>query len=174
MESQFDAASKLSEEQKRSELEKNLQRLKSIANTESVRQVSEKIAGSLGLDVTQYAGKKEASTEGTFDVETSQLSDVSRTRNSQGGWKYESVMVDADGREMTVPLSEAEGESLYETFQLMKRYPMAEGIYRSVVMPMMQQILETQQLELELPEAPVVNPRVEIPTTKTMQPAESK
>ncbi|MEL6106071.1 MAG: hypothetical protein AAFU85_08545 [Planctomycetota bacterium] len=173
LESQLDAASKLTDERKRSELEKNLDRLESIANAESVKQVSEKIAGSLGLDVSQYANK-ESSAEGPFDVDTSQLSDVSRTRKDDGGWSYQSVMVDANGREMTVPLTEAEGESLYETFQMMKRYPMAEGIYRSVVMPMMQQIMEAQQLELQLPETPVVDPRVELPATKTLGPAESQ
>ncbi|MEO1525836.1 MAG: hypothetical protein AAFX06_10390 [Planctomycetota bacterium] len=162
LESQIDSASKLPDEQKLSELEKNLQRLESIADTESVQQVSEKIAGSLGLDVDQYADKA-APSDGQFNIDTSQLSDVKRIKNEKGGWSYESVMRDADGREMTVPLTEAEGESLYQTFQLMKQYPMAEGIYRSVVMPMMQKILEAQQMELQLPEPPEIEPVVEIP-----------
>ena len=164
IESQVDAASKLSDEQKLSELEKNLQRLEKIADSKSVQKVSEKIAGTMGLDVDQYAEKPKP-VGGTFNVDTSQLSEVRRTRRDDGGWSYESVMLDADGREMVVPLSEAEGESLFETFQLMKQYPMANGIYRSVVMPMMQKILEAQAMEFELPEAPPVDPVVELPET---------
>ena len=51
-------------------------------------------------------------------------------------------MVDDSGREMEVPMTEAEGEGMYQTFQQMKKFPVAAGIYRKVVMPMIQKTLE--------------------------------
>ena len=39
-------------------------------------------------------------------------------------------------------MTQAEGEAIYETFQQMKKFPVAAGIYRSVVMPMIQKTLE--------------------------------
>ena len=151
IESQIESAERLTDERKLSELEKNLKRLESVADAGSVQEVTTRIAGTLGLDAEQYA-EKPSPAEGRFEIDTSQLSDVERTKTESGGWKYVSVMVDAEGREMRVPLTPAEGEQLYETFELMKRYPMADGIYRSVVMPMMQKVLEAQQMEFDLPE----------------------
>ena len=47
---------------------------------------------------------------------------------------------------MTVPMSAAEGETVYNTFQQMKKYPFAEGIYRGVVMPLIQKMLEAEEI----------------------------
>ncbi len=87
--SQFE---KLSDQQKLSELEKNLKRLESVSNPESVQEVTTTIASALGVDQQKYA-PQEIPAEGTFDTETSQLQDVVRTRAESGDWKYESVMV---------------------------------------------------------------------------------
>lgn len=142
---QIDQVAKLPDDKKLSELEKNLKRLEEVADEESVADVSVAIASSLGLDSEQYA-EKEASTEGEFDANSAQLIDVSRKRNESGEWVYESIMVDANGHQQTVQMDQANGELIFQTFQQMKKYPMAEGIYRSVVMPLMQQMLEAQDL----------------------------
>ena len=55
-------------------------------------------------------------------------------------------MVDAEGRKMTVPMSRSEGESVYQTFETMNQFPMAKGIYQSVVMPMLQKMMEAESL----------------------------
>ncbi|WP_182870445.1 hypothetical protein [Stieleria mannarensis] len=141
VDSQIKATEKLSDQQKLTELERNLKRLESVASEQSVQQVSSTIARSLGLDVDQYA-TKEPPGEGEFDIDTAQLSDVVRTRDESGAWQYETVMVDAQGRQMRVPTDAASGQQLYDTFELMKRYPMARGVYQSVVMPMLQSMLE--------------------------------
>ena len=143
VESQLEQTQRLPDEKKLSELEKNLRRLDSIADEQSVRQTSSAIAESLGLDTQAYAAKA-APDSGTFDPATAQIDDVVRTGDEQSGWRYESVMVDAAGHTMTVPLAEAEGARLYETFELMKRYPTARGIYQGVVMPMIQKMLAAE------------------------------
>ncbi|WP_372896069.1 hypothetical protein [Stieleria sp.] len=143
IESQIRSAETLSDERKLTELEKNLKRLESVANEQSVQQVSSTIAESLGLDVDQYADKTPPA-EGAFDTHTAQLSDVVRTRDESGDWRYETVMVDAEGRQMRVPTDAAGGQQLYDTFELMKRYPMARGVYQSIVMPMLQKMLEEE------------------------------
>jgi hypothetical protein len=137
---------KLPDERKLTELEKNLRRLESVASKQSVEQVSSTIAQSLGLDADQYAGN-EATVDGEFDTNSAQMSDVVRTKDDAGTWQYETVMVDAAGREMRVPLGSDDGEKLYDTFELMKRYPMARGVYQSVVMPMMQKMLESDSAD---------------------------
>lgn len=154
MKSQLDAVEKLPEEKKRSELVKNLKRLESITDDQSVIQTSNRIAAAMGLDTTQYAPKPDdpsspsdsADAISRFDPDTAQVSDVLRTKTESGKWQYRSVMVDAQGQKITVPLSSADGESVYQTFQTMKQFPMADGIYRSVVMPLMQKMIEAERL----------------------------
>ncbi len=143
VQSQIEQAGKLPDERKLSELESNLKRLDSIADQDSVREVSSAIANSFGLDSEQYQVKP-LPADGEFDTESAQISDVNRTRDQEGRWKYELVMVDAEGRQTRVAMGEEEGASLHETFELMKRYPLAHNVYRSVVMPMMQKMLEAE------------------------------
>lgn len=141
IESQIEQTQELTDEHKLTELEKNLKRLSSVASEQSVQQVSSTIAESLGLDAEQYASKS-APVDGTFDTDSAQMSDVLRTKDEQGNWQYQTVMVDAQGHQMQLPLGGEDGARLYETFELMKRYPIAKGVYQSVVMPMMQKMLE--------------------------------
>ena len=145
IDSQIEQVAKLSDEHKLTELEKNVRRLESMASDESVAQVSAMIAQSLTLDTDQY-NRNRVPAEGEFDTNSAQMSDVLRTKDNRGNWRYETVMVDAAGREMRVPLGSIDGEKLYDTFELMKRYPMARGIYQSVVMPMIQKLLESESV----------------------------
>ena len=143
VESQVDRYSKVPDEKKLSELEKNLKRLDSIATEESVAEVTTTIATTLGLDTEQYAEKSKP-VEGEFDLDTAQLKDVTRSQDKNGRWQYESVLVDSEGRERTVPMASAEGETVYQAFEQMKKFPLAQGIYRSVVMPMVQKMMAAQ------------------------------
>ncbi|MGB7345940.1 MAG: hypothetical protein WBD20_17110, partial [Pirellulaceae bacterium] len=54
------------------------------------------------------------------------------------------------GRTSQVELSAAEGETMHEVFTKMKKYPMAAGIYRSVVMPMLQKLIEAEKATKKL------------------------
>ena len=145
LESQIEAAKQIPDEQKLDQLEKNLKRLESISSPESASEAAAKVSSSLGLDSDQYVTKKpEEVASGEIDINKAQLADVKRTRNPDGGWNYFSTLVDDQGRELEVPMTEVEGDAIYETFQQMKKFPVAAGIYRSVVMPMMQKILDAQ------------------------------
>lgn len=100
------------------------------------------------MDATEYASKAPP-ISGSFDTDTSQLQEVIRTQDESGRWQYESVLVDAEGRTMTVPMSAAEGETVYNTFESMKQFPMAEGIYRGVVMPLLQRMVKARELAVK-------------------------
>jgi hypothetical protein len=160
IESQIEQVAKLPEERKRTELEKNLRRLESVASEQSVAQVSSTIARSLGLDKDQYA-RKQGPADGEFDTSSAQISDVIRTKDDRGSWQYETVMVDAAGRKMRVPLGSQEGEKLHDTFELMNRFPMARGVYQSVVMPMLQKMLESDSSD---PSGRSAEPTVIVPS----------
>tara|TARA_R110002049_G_scaffold27321_2_gene94231 strand:- start:434588 stop:435352 length:765 start_codon:yes stop_codon:yes gene_type:complete len=141
IESQISQIENLPDERKLSELEKNLKRLDKVASPESVQEVTTTIASTLGLDDQTYQ-PKESVGEGAFDPSTAQIQDVVRTESENGQWTYESVLVDAEGRTAKVPMSSEDGQTMYETFQQMKKFPMAEGIYRSIVMPLIQKTID--------------------------------
>ena len=144
IQSQMKASESLPPEAQLSELEKNLSRLKSIANEKSVEQVTQKIGSSLGLDTQAYQPKADVP-EGSFDFDTAQLSDVERKTGDDGQYVYEAVMIDSAGRKSTVEMPADQGKTMYDLFGKMKKYPMAAGIYRSVVMPMLQKIIEAEK-----------------------------
>ena len=145
-------AEALTDELQLSELEKNLNRLNDISSDVSVQDATQKIANTLGLAPGPLPAVGPVA--GTFDTDTAQIYDVTRSRNKDGDWVYQSILVDAAGRTQKIDLPRAEGESSYSTFQQLKQFPIADSIYRQVVMPMLQNMLnaadvaEAQALEL--------------------------
>ncbi len=144
IQSQIEQVKRLSDDAKLTELEKNLRRLESISTEASVQEVTTTIANSLGLEPGPEPSDQLS--PGPFDHDTGQLHDVLRDRSDSGSWEYEFVMVDAAGRTQTVPMTAAEGEPVYEAFDKMKQYPMAAGIYRQLVMPMIQKMIEASKV----------------------------
>lgn len=143
LQTQMDAVERLTDEQKLDELEKNLKRLDAISTTASVRQVTDTIADSLGLEPGNVPLQEPV--DGAFDPDTAQLHDVEKVADESGGVRYESVLVDSKGRIQRVPMSVADGETAYSAFEQMKRYPMAAGIYRQIVMPLVQRMIEASE-----------------------------
>jgi len=141
IESQIDASSNKSNEQKLDELDDQLERLERSAETKDIEPIAKMIADVMGLDRNQYESRP-TPVEGVFDANSAQLRDVQRTQDENGKWSYQAVMIDSAGRNETVPLTESEGRSAYETFEKLKQYPMADSLYRQLVMPMIQQMLE--------------------------------
>lgn len=133
----------VSNEEKLSALEQNLDRLSAIATEDSVDEVATVIADTLGLPKGQYVPKDEEP-EGLLDTHSAQIHDMTRVRGPDGQWRYEAVLIDAEGRSLKVPMTAAEGESVYGTFEKMKKYPFAAGIYRQIVMPMIQKMLDEE------------------------------
>ena len=144
IQSQIEQVKRLSDDAKLTELEKNLRRLESITTEASVQEITTTIANSLGLEPGPEPSEQQSSQP--FDHDTAQLHDVLRNRSDSGSWEYEFVMVDAAGRTQTVPMTAAEGEPVYEAFDKMKQYPMAAGIYRQLVMPMIQKLIEASKI----------------------------
>jgi hypothetical protein len=152
VESQISEARKVPDEVKLSSLEKNLKRLDAVADPSSVQQLTETIATTMGLDSQAYQPRasdqqvaSSPSETPPFDFQTAQLMDVKRQMGEDGQWFYESEMVDRGGNTMTVPMSRTEGAKMYDVFAKINQYPMAAGIYRSVVMPMLQKMIETEE-----------------------------
>lgn len=146
IESQIEAVQSLPDERKLSELEKNLARLDSIATEQSVRDVTATIASSLGLQPGPEATDLPAESNGEFDPETAQILEIRRSVDPRGGWQYTSVLVDSQGRTREVPMPGAEGETAYRTFEQLKQYPIADGIYRQLVMPMIQKMIQAGEV----------------------------
>lgn len=121
------------------ELEKNLQKLQANASPESVEQTTDRIAEAFGL--VEGPVLNPIPPEGVFDINTAQIHDITRQQASDGTWTYQSVLVDKAGRTQSVELPSTEGEATYNTFQQLKKFPLAEGIYRKIVMPMLQNTL---------------------------------
>ena len=157
LESAMQQAETLSEKRQLSELEKKLKRLNSISSAESVQDTTQKIANTLGLSPGPVPAV--GPVEGIFDATTAQIHKVTRIRDADGDWLYQSVLVDAAGRTENIDLPRAEGEVTYKTFQQLRQFPMADGIYRQLVMPMLQKMLnamdaaEAQARELRKQEA---------------------
>ena len=121
-----------------------------------MKSVTASIADTLGLE--SGPTPSDAPPSGDLDPETAQIHDVQRKRNDSGQWEYMSILVDARGRTQEVPLSPQEGETVYATFEQMKRFPMADGIYRQVVMPLIQKtIAATEMAERAAVEAEKMN-----------------
>ncbi|OYP36002.1 hypothetical protein [Rhodopirellula sp. MGV] len=142
LDQQIEAVNRLPDEKKLSELERNARRLEAIADEQSVRQTATAVAESFGVDTSQYVAANDGQVvEGELDPSTAQIANVTRRQADKGGYAYFAEMVDQQGHRSEVPVSVQEGEKLYETFELIRKYPMMEGVYRSVVMPMLQKLV---------------------------------
>ncbi len=144
IEVQIEESESKTNEEKLSGLDKNLERLHRISDDATVDQVSAKIAATMGIDREQYAEKPERP-DGEFDVSSAQIESVKRTQDEKGNWNYEAVLVDQEGRKSVTPMNRDEGQTLYDAFEKIKQYPMAEGIYRQLVMPLIQKMLEAEK-----------------------------
>ena len=86
-------------------------------------------------------GPAEDTVAEAFDFDTAQLHDVTKLDQEDGSVKYLSVLVDAQGRTMDVEMSGEEGETAYQTMQTLKKFPLAERVYRQIAMPLIDQAI---------------------------------
>ena len=126
--------------------EANLERLETLtgaleagSSAKSVEQLTASLQSWLGTEqrATKPADEPVA---GEFDLATAQLHDVVRD-DSSGEVRYTAVLLDAAGRTMESPLTQAEGESVYRVMQLMKENPLLERVYRGVVLSLLDKLL---------------------------------
>ena len=133
-------------QEKLEDLDGKLQQLNSLVDKQSLNATVDVIAGVLGIAPNQYQ-EKSVSSGSTFNPDTAQLIDVIKSQDQTAEFPFVATMIDADGNKSQVPLSESEGEVAFETFRKMKQFPMAEGLYRKLVMPMLQRLIQTNESE---------------------------
>lgn len=138
--SAIENSDRASDERKRDELRRNLARLEQLATPQSIDEVGAKVRSAMSLPERAVA-PAEAPIVGPFDFDTAQFHDVVREPGESGGWRYRSVLVDAAGRTLETELDADEGESAYETMRMIKSSPLGEALYRSLVMPMLDQLI---------------------------------
>ncbi len=159
------ASAQMSPEQRMRELETLGAELTRVANTESVTALSATLAGWLGSSDRQTAPSEEADDDvPPFDPATAQFSDV-RLETADGQERYVALLVDAAGRSREVDLDAADGATLHRLFDLMKRFPLLETIYRQTVMGLLDRMMAAE------PEVPA--PVESEPASRDAQPAEA-
>jgi hypothetical protein len=119
-------------------------RLNDVSSQPSMQQLTGTLQQLLGTP-----GRAEKPAEmpvaGEFDFATAQPHEVKKENGADGTVRYVTVLVDAQGRQFVTYLDEDEGESLYRTMQLLKSNPLAEMIYRRLVMSMLDGIIQDQK-----------------------------
>ena len=137
------AAEKATPEDQFRRLEQLTGTLNDVATEESVQEATAQLARLLNTRprATEPAAEPPP---GEFDIDSAQLYDIKRADNGRGGFNYTAVLLDAEGRTLESELTEAEGEQLFRTFELMKANPLLARVYRGVVMSLLDKLLRPQ------------------------------
>jgi hypothetical protein len=88
-----------------------------------------------------------------FDAATAQFYEVHRS-GEEGAYQYVALMLDAAGQTREVPLEPADGEELYDLFQLMEKFPLLETVYRKAALGLLDTLMVEERVELFTPPAP--------------------
>ena len=120
----------------RTVLEEKANQLNRLSSEASIEDMENVLTDALKLEARATA-PVDNPPEGGFDAKSAQFHTVRREAKPTGGHRYFSVMVDADGRSMEVPLSEVEGESVYKTMKMVEENPLLDKVYRQFVIPAM-------------------------------------
>ena len=132
------------EEEQLTALEEKASELEKLASEESVDEISEKFHKWSNTSKRASAPAEEP-VDGEFDFDTAQLHDVTKRDLEDGSVKYLTVLVDAHGRTMDVEMTAEEGETAYRTMQTLKRFPLANQVYRQIAMPLIDQAIASQE-----------------------------
>jgi hypothetical protein len=140
IEAAIDTAGRASQSKKLTELERNLSRLEQIASEESVEQIGAKVRDTLGLE-PRASTPGGGPLGGSFDHDTAQFQDIVRVNRADGKEAYRCVMIDREGRTMEIEIDPEQGKVAYDTMQMIKRSPLGDAVYRTLVMPMLDKLL---------------------------------
>ena len=123
-----------------SDLDEKAAELEKLATVESIDEITQKFHE--WTNIAPRAGEPSVEpVEGRFDFRTAQIHDVAKTTSEDGVVQYRSVLVDAAGRTYEVELPGEEGEQAYRTMQTLKKYPLADRVYRQIAMPLIDQAI---------------------------------
>ncbi len=155
LEEQTKAAAERTDEENLGELEKQGERLKQVSSEETINQIVDQFHSWAGTEERAAEPVEETpmQTEETvssanFDVETAQFHDVKKIKSeTTGKVTYQAILLDAQGRTMSMELPTSEGEKLYPMFKQMKQNPLMAQIYRKIVMPLIDKQLKNLREE---------------------------
>lgn len=145
------------EEQKIAEqmtdLESLGRRLNQVSSQESVAAVAEAVAPWIGSRPRATEPVADADDTQPFDFRTAQIIEVHR-QGDERAFEYVAVMLDAAGRTQEVPLEKVDGEELYDVFQLMKKFPLLETVYRKAALGLLDTLVaEERAMAAAVPDA---------------------
>lgn len=118
--------------------------LEQVATDASVAELNDKLKRWLGTKPRATEPAKEP-VAGPFDITTAQVHDVRREGEDKAKYRYIAVLLDAQGRQMDQQMDDEDGEKLYRTFQLIKKNPLLEKVYRQVVMGLLDKLTQPMQ-----------------------------
>ena len=144
IESAITAAQQRPIEEQHDRLQELTKRLNSVSTEQSVDELTGRLQQALGT-TSRATAPKEKPASGPFDTKTAQLHEVRREEMTDGEFRYLVVLVDAAGRSFETELGPAEGEQLYRTWQLIKKNPLLERVYRGVVMQLLDKLLSSNR-----------------------------
>ncbi|TVP99046.1 MAG: hypothetical protein EA381_10775 [Planctomycetaceae bacterium] len=130
-----------SEQRQLESLSEQLGRIDRIGSPESIAEVGRLVRDSIGLNARATVPSDEA-VSGAFDFGTAQFHEVFRDESEAGVHSYRGVLVDAQGRTMEVDLDTESGRAAYDAMERIKGSPLGEAIYRTLVMPMLDKLIE--------------------------------
>ena len=126
------------EEEQLSTLEEKAADLEKMATKESIDEIAVKFQEWANIQPRASEPAAEP-VEGEFDFDSAQIHEVQRTKADDGSVKYLGVLVDRDGRTLEVEMNAKEGESAYRTLETLKKFPLANQVYRQIVMSLIDQ-----------------------------------
>jgi hypothetical protein len=129
-----------SDEETFQRLDELTKRLDATSSAESVDAMAGAMTSLLGT-APRATKPVEGPVTGEFDTQTAQFHDIRRVLTEDGGFQYLTVLLDAEGRTIEVPVDAATGERVYLTLERIKSNPLLEQIYRQIVMPLIDQML---------------------------------
>ena len=126
------------DEENLSALEEKAAELEKLASEESIDEIAAKFQEWTNIQSRASVPATEP-VEGDFEFDTAQLHDVKKVESEDGTVVYRSTLVDAQGRTFEVEMSGEEGETAYRTMATLKRFPLADRVYRQIAMPLIDQ-----------------------------------
>ncbi|MCA9226056.1 MAG: hypothetical protein KDA47_10620 [Planctomycetales bacterium] len=138
----IDEASRRDTGENLDELDRLAGRLDSMSNAESVSDTTAALRQMTGLSerATEPSAEPVA---GEFDLDTAQLYDVRRADPPDERFPYRAVLLDSAGRTQEIPMTQSEGAPAFQTFERLKRFPLARQIYQQFTMSLLDSLLKS-------------------------------
>jgi len=146
------AAQTLTLDEQLEQLKRRSADLSGVSSAESIDQLARQFNALLGTKPRAERPSAEP-VAGPFDFETAQLHEVHREPQETGGFRYRTVLVDAEGRRFETEVDAATGEQLHKVFEIIRGNPLLEKVYRQIVMSLLDQLSQPKPIA-KLPSVP--------------------